>query len=480
MFLKLILLSTFALFSAQKNDVKLNENTTNQNVIQINERTQLRKLQLETPIHAQSIENLRLKFLEGKEIDGVYDLYDVNFNLSYYLIVFKDGGYLIYNIEEKNYEEFSETNKCSYSNCLDKMMVYLSVGNYYYVDDGILVSTSKEYTISTNKELSMIRTSFTKLQDAKQQDLSSQSEFAASINSSSSDLPKEYNLVDDYYFHNLHSNYCDNYLGSCGYIAIQMLLGYFNFIKGQGGIVPNEYIFDGENLTSDNYKECTDSPGSKFDFHQHLLDIGESLGCAQGGIDMNELDKIFKAYMNEHKDYKAETLKREGVGDVFWKTYFALYMTALDVPAIVHITGYDKDISVDHDVSHAAICYGYVDSLNGIRLHIGERSLDMTDVISRSYVVQSFYMANFTSAHKHAYGYIWDTKEECNKYCVCGDTITHQHNLTYEKVDVYQHKVICLDCGKEYLEDHHYVQMNKTVFICNYCGEHVSHLPTQE
>ncbi len=465
---KTIFLSLFALLSISNNTLKENENVKISYHTQAHQIKQLTKLQLEQPIHAQSIEKIRLKFLENKEIEGIYDLYDVNFQLSYYLILFKEKGYLIYNIEEKDYEEFSETSPCPFNDYLDKMLVYLCTGNYFYVQNDHLVSIIDNYEVNTNTELSYLRSTYTQLQDRKQEELLNDS----TINSNGSEnlFPEAADISQAFYFRNLHSNYCYNYLGSCGYISMQIILGFNNFCKGQGGLIPKEYVINSTQMTSSNIEECTDSPGSEYNFHYHLLEIGESLGINQGGINMTELDKIFKEYMKQNSKFTAE-LDTYYHSNLLWNIILRQVLANRDYPVIVHITGDDPDISPNRNVSHAAICYGYVDNGAGYRLHLADRASDITDVITKKYVINSFYCAYFTTSHKHAYGYIWDTLTATNKYCACGQNSPHYHTMNYEKVDKLQHIATCEECGNVYYTEHNYRKMQERIYLCFECGQ---------
>lgn len=230
----------------------------------------------------------------NKEIKKIENLYDIHFDLMYYLVTFEDSGYLIYDLEAQDYQEYSETSSSPYLKYENEMKIYVGPGNYCYLDDGTLKDIASGNTISASDQ-NNLETIYENIQDSKEEAQNEESTDSANDTNSINSRPDSYDLPYSYYFANLHENYANNYFGSCGYIALQITLGYFNNFGGQGGLIPDEYI-EKEQVYSEDPSQWTESAGTNFDFQYDLIQIGKSLNYDYA-ITMTELEKIHEEYV---------------------------------------------------------------------------------------------------------------------------------------------------------------------------------------
>lgn len=278
-------------------------------------------------------------------------------------------------------------------------------------------------------------------------------------------LPGTYSLPYSYYFTNLHENYCENYLGSCGYIALQITLGYFNNFGGQGGLIPDEYI-EKEQVYSEIPSEWTESAGSNYDFHYKLLSIGSQLGYSSA-ISMSQLKNIHKEYSEEYAP--SFTYVSESSMSSALKLQIITYLYQNFV-VILGISGMDSDVLPNESIRHAVTAYGYTDNGNAYRVHFGEKTLDLTDVIIKNYTVESLFAVKYTSNHQHSENYYYVEPEVITYMCPCGEYTYHYHDWEYTNLTSSTHTKVCKDCGATIENEAHTFIGPVTFRSCTECG----------
>lgn len=320
----------------------------------------------------------------------------------------------------------------------------------------------------------------------------------------------EYDTFLDAYFINLRHNIGNNIKGSCGYVAIGMVLSYYdtflnddiipekydmvsdgieenmNLRKMSPGIrfdaiKPEDFEFlgvpDSEKITNEQYikimrKKANDS--EKPSLHSKLITIGESLGYYNYdayypcGVNSEKQVQIMHNYLSDlgltvHKDYSFMTYSYNYNLDKYVKQY-------LDkgCPVILGISS-SKDYS-----SHSCVAYGYDDE--GIYVNMGwvsEWKNTHYKISSNSYFdrIDDALILSFDMEHKHSNNYLVGEKA----YCYCSDEITIYHNHSYdlEEYNSDYHLLKC-QCGLSKPENHsyNYVKMNtklhKSVCECGY------------
>ena len=141
------------------------------------------------------------------------------------------------------------------------------------------------------------------------------------------------------YFSNLVDNIGQNVKGTCGYVAIGMLLSYYdtylddNIIpenydvvsEGQGYNLVDRHISPGianENLDEQTYNEMTTEEYMQYmatnysstHLHSKLLSIGLALGKSNG-IYMNEISEILHHYLTIYLNYTDQDFETSGVSN---------------------------------------------------------------------------------------------------------------------------------------------------------------------
>lgn len=116
-----------------------------------------------------------------------------------------------------------------------------------------------------------------------------------------------------YYFENLVSNFPLNTEGSCGYIALAILLSYYDILYSGDIVYENVYgnqMITPSNTTSTNLIYCNNSPGPSEHFHNMIRnDVGSLAGVysssfvSSNAININDIKTLLDCYMNYFSDY---------------------------------------------------------------------------------------------------------------------------------------------------------------------------------
>lgn len=149
-----------------------------------------------------------------------------------------------------------------------------------------------------------------------QKDTSVDNGYINTITNNNTEEPGEYYLFDSYgtdhlrsidkafYFEHLRGRHGKNENGTCGVVASQVLLGYYDSFFDDS-IIPETYdittTFDND-ITSYNVQ----SPGSGEDFHQYLINYLSTIGITNNGQGMNiyeEKDLICKYLRSRGFDF---------------------------------------------------------------------------------------------------------------------------------------------------------------------------------
>lgn len=269
-------------------------------------------------------------------------------------------------------------------------------------------------TISASDQ-NNLETIYENIQDSKEEAQNEEQRIRQDTNSINS-LPSSYDLPYSYYFTNLHENYADNYLGSCGYIALQITLGYFNNFGGQGGLIPDEYI-EKEQVYSEVPSQWTESAGSNYNFHYKLLTIGSQLNYSSA-VSMSQLKDIH----DEYNDQFASSYNFVSENNIL-TAFVNLILPSLlyqNYVVILGVSGIDSSVLPGQNIRHAVTAYGYVNGGDGYRVHFGEKELDLTNVVIKDYTIESYFALKYTSSHKNSQNYYYVEPEVITYMCPCG------------------------------------------------------------
>lgn len=225
------------------------------------------------------------------------------------------------------------------------------------------------------------------------------------------DTPK--NTYRQTYFKNLHTNFGKNNRGSCGYVALSMLLTYYDTVLSDN-IVPRQFDQPTQSKKDPNFKE---SPGAKFVFyhpvfnpeettyrqyvrfinrnknqylHEHLLKIALKKKLNDAPLDKKSTDFDFGADVNDIKitadyylDHDADAKRSEY--NIETKTA-DLKTTHADIRNYVIgkiKKGYPVWVAISNSdepgTRHAVVAYDYDEKLDKIYCHFGWQTIEITE-----------------------------------------------------------------------------------------------------
>lgn len=286
----------------------------------------------------------------------------------------------------------------------------------------------------------------------------------------------EYNNYLQAYFDSLTYNFGLNYKGTCGYIAIGMLLSYYDTYLSDE-IVPEKY--DVASVGDDNIIKRRNSPGTLYDniriadnveyysalsalsencLHSKLVTIGVAnefcdIEKAKYGTFLSQRIQVVNNYLsetvgyNENNQYKIEYIDHEA-------DYKQNSDKVKDYVKSKIKDGYPVLISIVGKLGgHACIAYDYDSTSDEIYCHMGWGA-STTHVTIESQEFQYYRSAmiiDFNMPHTHSNNYIINGKEYC--YCTDEVEIYHNHKYSYENTDISFHTKTC-ECGLTKTEYH--------------------------
>ena len=310
------------------------------------------------------------------------------------------------------------------------------------------------------------------------------------------------------YFDNLTCNFGQNYKESCSFVALGMLLSYYDTFLNDD-IIPELYDVPGSGVGTD-MTQRRNSPGIMKDTIVNPEDPSESfnyvlrLSNEQYYLKLRALaDKSLHAkFLTMYVETYSGQLEEEypfganlgGVGIILDKyfsqtvqfargTQYDLEYVVFDEtntfdPATVHDrndvknfvikkikAGYPVLLAVDpqNGMGHTCIAYDYNDNTGEIFCHMGWGA-GSTHVTPESRGLINYDAAmviDFNLAHKHSDNYevvsFNNGNIDIKRYCPCSSEITvyNPHSFSYENTDENYHTYTC-DCGLTKTEKHSY------------------------
>lgn len=331
-----------------------------------------------------------------------------------------------------------------------------------------------------------------------------------------------YNDFKSSYFDNLTTNFGKNYKGSCGYVAIGMILSYYdtylndNIIledydiasEGYSGDVVSRRNSPGiykDNITKfnnksavsiDNYEYLdTIASMTSYSFHAKLIYKAYIHGFYDFDNDEPLLSTLYKrtTVLNDYltsnlgykkdEDYTIEYIDKELYPDESDKVRkYAIEQVKNGYPVIISVK---KDKSSDS--GHALVVYDYDEDTDQLYGHMG-LDADRTHVTieSQNYTIyKSAMVLKFNQSHSHSNNYVIkytvNNKTTSTKYCFHNSRIdtrsissTHVYDYGYEKYSNSKHKILC-ECGNYVLSSHvagnTYKSGNVIYANCIHCNE---------
>lgn len=279
-----------------------------------------------------------------------------------------------------------------------------------------------------------------------------------------------FNTFAENYFYNL-TDYRVNNNNSCGYIAIQMLLSFYNHYWNDN-LIAEQY----ETTACSNYGDNTRSPGTTDAFYDLLVTIGNNLGYGLSLPSVVSLEEILSSYLNQYVSSDAnkwflstcyhynKTDNYPGTTDTY-STYYASCIKRLvqsNNPVIVIIDDYVNGAPVQH----AAIAYSYDNTQQRIIFNTGWKVYHDTNTLVREDNCIVGYIALLPKQieHVHSQNFMKDGNFVCS--CKLPD---HLHKYNYTSQGVNSHKCKCY-CEYETTDNHHFVVKDIKYYTCKECG----------
>lgn len=322
-----------------------------------------------------------------------------------------------------------------------------------------------------------------------------------------------YNTYLEAYFENLTENFGYNYKGSCGYIALGMILSYYdNYFTDD--VISERYDVRSEGLGT-NMINRHNSPGVMND--NFLYDEIENDEIENEEIEKGEKISAQKYYnyLLDYENYSfhaklillADTLKHtynfnnddepclSTMSDMMYVARYYLY----NIRGFSPLTNFSVKVNKDDNeenvkkfirdeidrgfpvftcieskkgIGHAVVAYDY-DSNGEIYFHTGWHGYGTRQTVTsisykkiyRAAAVEFYIKAD---EHKHTDNYEVIGGDESDYYCYCSDKIVtykhteHNYNCKYEKINADTHKAYCI-CENYSILNHAYNERCKSV-----------------
>lgn len=324
-----------------------------------------------------------------------------------------------------------------------------------------------------------------------------------------------------HYFYNLRSNFGENKVGTCGYVAVGMLLSYFDTFWDDR-IVPeeyettatisalNDYVYNspgaGEMAHLNTTCGFTYDPNDPEEYFFHLQTYhkddaiqGALIDCMMLAYDQLDFQPSPSGYIepNSIDPFQAEIIVNTflsvySTGELYTgSTYTNLFgnndqnyckerSLSVRERIISHVQS-NLPVAVYYGSTttwenrHVAIAYDY-DPINDVLyFHMGYRnsqyyySETMLGVPrSETDSCSNYYYGDLTffliDDHYHSNNFILSTTGQSVCSCKLAD---HAHSYSYELYNSSQHKKLC-HCGYETTENHAY-RLQGLNYVCRYC-----------
>lgn len=297
-----------------------------------------------------------------------------------------------------------------------------------------------------------------------------------------------------HYFNHLTYNYGKNEFGSCGYIALGMLLTYFDTYWNDNIVL--EVHDKTVNISSLNTSVITESPGSleretninnslsyynymindlsSTSLHAYLLKLGNEMGFSMSTT-VSEIYDILLRYISQNpyidssdfyitKAFNYTNANSLVPGEIY--TYSDLYMQ--NIINLVR-SGYPVYVAIgssDSNIGHAVVAYDCED-LDSLYAHFGWYNVENSEhkyIFSSGYNYIRGYLAIMPlSAHNHSNNYLLNLEEVCS--CSLSN---HIHSYSNISIDNNRHKTICY-CGN-FSYNFHIFRIQGKNYVCIDCG----------
>lgn len=267
----------------------------------------------------------------------------------------------------------------------------------------------------------------------------------------------DYYLEDNYstyYFSNLKTNYGNNAIGSCGYVATGMLLSYWD-------------TYWDDNVIPENYEMITLFDTNQFELESESPGIYFEPNSLVGGVDVYDYYQIVEQYSNFYFHLKLIQIAKEIFGEYRfddpdgqplgmayseYKEFFEYYIydyrgfSRDDVEVIIYQGNSDsvkekaielikQGIPVKLSIGgHAVVGYDYDEENDDIYCHFGWGSNATHVTINQMGYNNYYHLAafKFNNQHSHSNNYKFYNEEESHTFCSCSSVLPSNIEIVNE------------------------------------------------
>ena len=337
-------------------------------------------------------------------------------------------------------------------------------------------------------------------------DINSLSELSLNTNyDSSGSTFYSYSSYLDFYFSNLQGNMGRNVRGTCGYVAIAMLLSYYDSLTNDN-LIPENYDINNVEIASIPLVNRSESPGvlceevpqscnanNDTEYNNFLYSMRDvslhakliALNNYVYGTSYSSRTYVLNTFLTNISNFSSYTIT--GIN----YDYYFLSTTPLstrqyysDVVKQYIISSVQNGIPVLASATttlnnshHAFIIYGYDSDTDSLIANFGwGYGSSRVFINSSSFysLLKSAMVLNITSSHQHSNNYIFRSpySDVYNYFgCPCGYTNhTHTYDYYYQSLTAAKHKAFCT-CGN-YLTEVHTPDVYGQ--HCIFCGRKLS------
>ena len=393
-----------------------------------------------------------------------------------FILVEGNNCYLIYDNELKDFYEFStESNSVYYGLNKSFLKIYHSPTFYFYKYE------NKVYDLYFGKEID--REEVIKFTSSEKALI--QSHLQSKINYLNNSLKSSYLIRESknskfingsYYFENL-DNIGININGSCSYVALGMVMSYYDTFKNDN-VIDEEYdecvMQSFVNLSEINIHSYSFSPGIKESFHQYLIDYGFNRGYNCSGLKYCIMFDNMVKLLNDQLSPKNIEFTPFIKNNTYDAINFCKNAIDSDNPVIIWISGTDEEIDI-RNLSHEVVAYGYDDE--GIYTHFGwKNALNRRKVCISNYTIKQAMYINLEAEHFFSNNYKWRVEGVEGTICPCGKMTCTHGEFSYVKYNENIHKYGCSKCN-DFIDSPHNFYVSNGFKICYDCGQkvHINH-----
>lgn len=352
---------------------------------------------------------------ENVSINSVKDIYNV-FGENQYLEVSLTDGYLIYDKKDKRICDYSYNSmKSLYSD--ENLNIYNETGNNNYISfkDGAFTDLKTDKIIL-------------------KEDI--YENYNNSVNANSS-ITK---ISNSFYFEKLGDNIAHNTNGTCGIVALEILLGYYDSLYNDFFVNEHYDIKSISSIQYSNIRLFDKSPGvdtmQNRQFHDYLITLAEkklaifpNTGLGMTGTQLLELTKYYLKIQN----ISAQINSSEGfVSDLLNERFKTVVKTAIDNdrPLIVAGDGHFS-VAYGYDENNLYVCSGWgtSDTIDGLRVFPWS---DFT--VHGTKVGVAAIDIEYTGPHYHSNNYYCSNND--TYVCSCGLKQKETSSSLYYKNDI--------------------------------------------